>query len=52
MATSAMNMKTELEKLNKSEFLIENFALKSTLKEDQLAELDDVVITIENSLKL
>lgn len=52
MATSAMNMKTELEKLNKSEFLIENFALKSTLKEDQLAELDNVVITIENSLKL
>lgn len=45
-------MKTELEKLKGSEFLTENFSIKSTLKEDQLTELDNVVITIEKSLNM
>ena len=44
-------IKTEIEKLKGTEFLVENFAIKSTLKDDQLAELDNVVITIEKSLK-
>lgn len=45
-------MKTELEKLKGSEFLTENFSIKSTLKEEQLTELDNVVITIEKSLNM
>ena len=51
MPTCGLNMKTEIEKLKGTEFLVENFAIKSTLKDDQLAELDNVVITIEKSLK-
>lgn len=45
-------MKTELEKLKGSEFLNDNFCIKSTLKKEQVAELDNVVITIEKSLKV
>ena len=45
-------IKTEIEKLKGTEFLVENVAIKSTLKDDQLAELDNVVITIEKSLGL
>ena len=51
-ATCGSLMKSELEKLKGSEFLCENFAIKSALKNDQIAELDNVVITIEKSLGL
>ena len=47
-----MNMKVELEKLKGSEFLNDGLAIKSTLKKDQIVDLDNVVITIENSLSL
>ena len=49
-ATCGGKMKTELEKLKGTEFLTNLFCLKSTLKEDQITELDNVVITIEKSL--
>ena len=52
MPTCAMNMKVELEKLKGSEFLNEGLSIKSTLKKEQLADLDNVVITIEKSLRL
>ena len=51
-ATCGAQMKIELEKLKGSEFLTDALCLKSTLKEDKLAELDNVVITIEKSLSL
>lgn len=51
-ATCGNLIKTELEKLKNTEILNEPFPIKSTLKEDQLTELDNVVITIENSLKM
>lgn len=51
-ATCGNIMKTELEKLKGSEFLNDNFCIKSTLKKEQVAELDNVVITIEKSLKV
>ena len=50
-ATCGAQMRTELEKLKGSEFLTDALCLKSTLKDDKLAELDNVVITIEKSLK-
>ena len=50
--TSAMNMKQELEKLKGTEFLTEDITVRSALKKEQLAELDNVVITIEKSLNL
>lgn len=50
-ATCGSQMKTEIEKLKGSEFLQEAFCLKSTLKNEQIADLDNVVITIEKSLK-
>lgn len=49
-ATCGGKMKTELEKLKGTEFLTDLFCLKSTLKKDQITELDNVVITIEKSL--
>ena len=52
MPTSAFNMKTELEKLKGSEFITEGFSIKSTLKKEQLTDLDAVVITTVNSLSL
>lgn len=51
-ATCGSLMRTELEKLKGSEFLSDNFCIKSTLKEDQITELDNVVNTIVNSLGL
>lgn len=52
-ATTCGNLiKAELEKLKNTEFLNEPFPIKSTLKSEQLTELDNVVITIENSLKM
>lgn len=50
-ATCGGQMRTELEKLKGSEFLTDLLCLKSTLKNEQLVELDNVVITIEKSLK-
>ena len=51
-ATCGSQMKTELEKLKSVEILTDCFSVKSKLKENQLTELDNVVITIENSLNL
>lgn len=51
-ATCGGQMRAELEKLKGSEFLNDNFCIKSTLKEEQIAELDNVVNTIVNSLNL
>lgn len=51
-ATCGGQMRTELEKLKGTEFLNDNFCIKSTLKEEQIAELDNVVNTIVNSLKV
>ena len=51
-ATCGSQMKTELEKLKSAEILTDCFSVKSKLKENQLTELDNVVITIENSLNL
>ncbi len=51
-ATCGSLMQTELEKLKGSEFLCDKFCIKSTLKEEQIAELDNVVITIVKSLGL
>ena len=51
-ATCGSQMKTELEKLTSAEILTDCFSVKSKLKENQLTELDNVVITIENSLNL
>ena len=50
--TCANIMKNEIEKLKGSEILTDPLCLKSTLKQNQLAELDNVVITIEKSLKM
>lgn len=43
-------MRVELEKLKGVEFLNDSLCIKSTFKEEQLTELDNVVITIEKSL--
>ncbi len=51
-ATCGGQMKVELEKLKGSEFLTEPFCIKSTLKCEQLTELDNVVFTIEKSLNI
>lgn len=50
--TCGGQMKAELEKLKGSDFLTASLCIKSTIKEDKLAELDNVVITIENSLNV
>jgi len=44
-------VREELEKLKGSEFLTDNFMIKSSVKKEQIADLDNVVITIEKSLK-
>ncbi len=51
-ATCGSLMRAELEKLKGSEFLSDNFCIKSTLKEEQIAELDNVVNTLAKSLGL
>lgn len=51
-ATCGGQIKTELEKLKASEFLQDTFCIKSTLKNEQITDLDNVVITIEKSLKV
>ena len=51
-ATCGSLIKTELEKLKGSEFITDSLCVKSTLKEEQIVDLDNVVITIENSLKM
>lgn len=51
-ATCGGQMRIELEKLKGTEFLNDNFCIKSTLKAEQIAELDNVVNTIVNSLKM
>lgn len=50
--TCGLQMRTELEKLKGSEFITDQLCLKSTLKEEQLVNLDDVVITTTKSLGL
>ena len=40
-------MREILEKLKGTEILNDSICIKSTLKEEQIAELDNVVITIE-----
>ena len=50
--TCGLQMRTELEKLKGSEFITDQVCLKSTLKEEQLNGLDDVVITTAKSLGL
>jgi flavorubredoxin len=50
--TCGGQMRAELEKLKGSEFLGDLLCLKSTLKKEQLVDLDNVVITIEKSLEL
>ena len=53
MPTCGLTMKTEIEKLAGSEILNEKpFSIKSALKENQLVDMDNVVITIEKSLEL
>lgn len=52
VATCGGQMRSELEKLKGSEFLTDLLCLKSTLKKEQITELDNVVITIEKSLNL
>ena len=49
-ATCGGQIKAEIEKLKGSEIITEAFGLKSTIKKEQLAELDNVVNTIEKSL--
>ncbi len=51
-ATCGGQMRAELEKLKGTEFLNDIFCIKSTLKEEQITELDNVVNTIVNSLKV
>ena len=51
-ATCGGLMRAELEKLKGSEFLNEPICLKSTLKKEQITDLDNVVITIEKTLKV
>lgn len=51
-ATCGGQMRAELEKLKGTEFLNNIFCIKSTLKAEQIAELDNVVNTIVNSLKI
>ena len=51
-ATCGMQMRTELEKLKGSEFITDQICLKSTVKQDQLTDLDNVVITTAKSLNL
>lgn len=50
--TCGSKMRETLETLKGSEFLADKFSVKSTLKEEQLAELDNVVNTIVKSLEL
>ena len=50
--TCGLQMRTELERLKGSEFITDQLCLKSTLKEEQLVNLDDVVITTAKSLCL
>ena len=50
--TCGTKMREILEKVKGSEILNDSICIKSTLKEEQLKELDNVVITIENSLKM
>ncbi len=52
MPTCGLTMKSEIERLGGTEILNEPFSIKSALKESQLADLDNVVITIEKSLGL
>ena len=53
MPTCGLTMKTEIEKLAGAEILNEKqFSIKSALKENQLVDLDNVVITIEKSLEV
>ena len=49
-ATCGNLIQTEVEKLKGSEILVDRICIKSTLKEEQLANLDNVVNTIEKSL--
>ena len=51
-ATCGLQMRTELEKLKGSEFIADQLCLKSTLKNEQLTDIDNVVITTVNSLGL
>ena len=51
-ATCGGQMKAELEKLKGTEFIQDAFCIKSALKEEQITDLDNVVITIEKSLKV
>ena len=50
--TCGSQMRIELEKLKGSEFITPPLCIKSALKKDQIAELDNVVITMEKSLNL
>ena len=50
--TCGTQMREILEKLKGTEILNDSICIKSTLKEEQIAELDNVVITIEKSLNL
>ncbi len=50
--TCGNQIKAELEKLKGTEILTDAFCIKSTLKKEQLTELDNVVITIEKSLNM
>ena len=51
-ATCGMQMRTELEKLKSSEFITDQVCLKSTVKEDQITDLDNVVIATAKTLNL
>ena len=50
--TCGKQMREILEKIKGSEILNDSICIKSTLKEEQLAELDNVVDVIVNSLSL
>ena len=52
MPTCGLAMKTEIEKLAGAEILNEPLKIKSALKDEQLVDMDNVVITIEKSLGL
>ena len=48
--TCGSQMRLTLEKMKGIEFLTDALCIKSTLKQEQIAELDNVVITIEKTL--
>lgn len=49
-ATCGGQIRTELEKLKGSEFLCDKFSIKSSLKQEQIAELDNIVKAVGGNI--